>query len=107
MKGPITGCEHLIAKFAAWKFETSILPGKVSDISRLLLSYIQLFVQVFVPQIMNAITDLHAIVYRSSPSLPVKHSCAETYHRTGLRRVLHRVFCLRSHRLHTMTGGSV
>jgi hypothetical protein len=84
---------------------TSILPGKVSDISRLLLSYIQLFLQVFVPQIMNAITDLHAIVYRSSPSLPVKHPCAETYHRTGLRRVLHRVFCLRSHRLHTMTGG--
>lgn len=54
---------------------------------------------------MNAITNLHAIVYSSSPSLPVKHSCAETYHRTGLQRVLHRVFCLRSHRLHTMTGG--
>lgn len=70
MKGPITGCEHLIAKSAAWKFETSILPGKVSDISRLLLSYIQLFVQAFVPQIMNAITDIHAIVHRSSPAAP-------------------------------------
>ena len=49
--------------------------------------------------------DLHAIVYRSSLSPPVKHPCAESYRRIGLRRVLHRVFCPRSHRLHTMTGG--
>lgn len=59
----------------------------------------------------NIITDFHAILQRSSPSPPVKHTCGESYRRIGdktklvLRRVLQRVFRPRPHRLHTMNGG--
>jgi hypothetical protein len=66
----------------------------------------------FLSQITNSITDIHAIVRRSRPSSPVKHPCGESYRRIGdktkvaaLRRVLHRAFCPRPHRLHTMNVG--
>jgi hypothetical protein len=48
----------------------SILPREVSDLSRLLLYYIQLFVQTFVLHNTNTITDIHAIVHRSSTAAP-------------------------------------
>ena len=55
----------------------------------------------------------HAIVHRSSPSPPLKHRCGESFYsrigdkktKVALRRVLHRVFRPRPHRLHTMNGG--
>jgi hypothetical protein len=55
--------------------------------------------------------DFHAIVYGSSPSLPVKYSYRKDYCRikkktnASLRRVLYRVFYRRPHSLHTINGG--
>ncbi|OQE62185.1 hypothetical protein PENNAL_c0268G05984 [Penicillium nalgiovense] len=81
------------------KLETSILPD-------------ELFVQTFVLHNTNTTTALHAIVHRSSPSPHVEHPCGESHCRIGdkskvaaLRRMLHRIFCPRYHRLNTMDGG--
>ncbi|CAP79398.1 hypothetical protein PCH_Pc17g01110 [Penicillium rubens Wisconsin 54-1255] len=49
------------------KLETSILP-------------VELFVQYFALHNTNTLADIHAIVDRSSPSPPVKHTCEETFY---------------------------
>mgnify|MGYP007039048780 CR=1 FL=1 len=60
-------CGHPIVSFAVWKLETPILPGNVSDVSRLLLRYMQLFVQILVLQNINTIADFRAVVHEGSP----------------------------------------